>query len=135
MRAGYGAAVGYCLLVPEKPLPEIEAILSRYPGLLWHHCPDSRGCEGAPGMPDLIIVGPGGVSWREAKPPGDHPRGGQVAWKYGLIVAGQDWAVWRPADVSSGLVRRQADALSRPSRPEAPRACECTCANCSGCLG
>jgi hypothetical protein len=95
----------------EKPVPEIEAILTQYPGLLWHHCPDSRGCHGTPGMPDFIIVGPGGVSWREAKPDGRHPRGGQVAWKYGLIVAGQEWGVWTPADLKSGLVRARLETL------------------------
>lgn len=86
-------------------------ILAGFPGLLWHHCPDSRGCHGTPGMPDLIIIGPSGVSWRECKPPGDHPRGGQVTWKYGLIGAGQDWAVWTTADVASGLVRAELEGI------------------------
>jgi hypothetical protein len=118
----------------EKPLPEIAEILEQYPGLLWHHCPDSRGCIGSPGMPDVIIVGPGGVSWREVKPPGGHPHAGQIDWKYTLIAAGQDWGVWGPADVDNGQVLIRANALSRIPAVRVSGKCRCTCSNCVGCL-
>lgn len=98
-------------LVTEKPVGEIESILAQYPGLLWHHCPDSRGCHGTPGMPDFIVIGQHGVSWREAKPDGDHPRGDQITWKYGLIVAGANWGVWTPGDVNGGLIHAQLETL------------------------
>lgn len=100
----------------EKPIDAIEEILAGYPALLWHRCPDSRGCCGIPGLPDFLIIGPGGILWREAKPhAGEHPRGGQVAWKYGIMAHVMNWAVWTPADVASGLVQRELDQLTQPS--------------------
>jgi hypothetical protein len=95
----------------EKPVAEIEAILGQYRTVIWHHCPDSRGCHGRPGMPDFIIAGPGGKLWREAKPDGDRPRGDQLNWKYTLIALGCDYGVWTPTDVVSGRVRREIEAI------------------------
>lgn len=96
----------------EKPGNELEAILLReFPQLYWHHCPDSRGCDGQPGLPDFIVVGPRGVIAREAKPPGEHLRGGQVGWRYALLAAGVSCAIWTAQDIASGLVRAELEAL------------------------
>jgi hypothetical protein len=96
----------------EKPVAEIEKILTSYHSLLWHHCPDSRGCHGMPGMPDFTVIGPRGELWIEAKPhEGEHPHGGQLAWKYALIALGVKWVVWTPADIASGRVRLELEAL------------------------
>jgi hypothetical protein len=38
-------------------------------------------------------------------------RGRQVDWKYALLAAGQDWAVWSPCDLTSGHVDRELDRL------------------------
>jgi len=96
----------------EKPVGQIERIIAaEYPSLLWHHCPDSRGCHGRPGLPDFIVVGPGGIICREGKPPREHPRGGQVEWLYGLEAVGVSCRVWTPDDVASGLVRAELEAL------------------------
>lgn len=62
-------------------------------------------------MPDFIIIGPAGISWREAKPDGDHPRGPQITWKYRLMAAGADWGVWTPRDVNGGLVEAEVARL------------------------
>jgi len=98
--------------VTEKPIAEIEAIILGFPDLMWHHCPDSRGCSGTPGLPDFIIIGPRGIIWREAKPhPGELPRGGQVAWKYAVMANLMNYDVWTPADVASGRVRAELLAL------------------------
>jgi hypothetical protein len=95
----------------EKPIAELEAILHGYPALFWHHCPDSRGCHGRPGLPDFIVAGPGGLLGAEAKPPGDHPRGGQVAWRYALLAGGTPYVVWTAQDIASGRVRAELEAL------------------------
>jgi hypothetical protein len=96
----------------ERPIPEIEDILAEHPSLLWHHCGNSRTCDGPRGLTDLFILGPSGRRlWRECKPNGQHPREGQVAWKYGLLAGGEDWGVWTPADVRSGRVRAEIEAL------------------------
>jgi hypothetical protein len=94
----------------EKPVGDVEELLERTP-LLWHHCPDGRGCHGRPGLPDFIIVGPGGIAFREGKPPGQHPRGGQVEWRYALQAVGVPWAVWTVQDLASGLVQAELEAL------------------------
>jgi hypothetical protein len=97
----------------EKPIGAIEAILNEYPSLLWHHCPDSRGCQGMPGLPDFVIISPyRSMIWREVKPhAGEHPHGGQLTWKYTIQAIGMDWSVWTIADVDSGRVRREIEAL------------------------
>jgi hypothetical protein len=96
----------------EKPVAELERILSaEYPALLWHHCPDSRGCHGRPGLPDFVIVGRRGVIGREGKRPGQHPRGGQAEWRWALEAAGVSCAVWTERDIASGLVRAELEAL------------------------
>jgi hypothetical protein len=94
----------------EKPIADVEQLLERTP-LLWHHCPDSRGCHGRPGLPDFIVAGPGGVVFREGKPPGQHPRGGQVDWRYALSALGLSYSVWTARSVSSGLVAAELEAL------------------------
>lgn len=101
----------------EQGIDAIEAVLAEYPALQWHRCPDGRGCHGSPGIPDFVIAGARGVLYREVKPhAGEHPRGGQVAWKYALLAVGADWGVWIPADVDSGRVRRELEQLLEQAR-------------------
>lgn len=50
------------------------------------------------GWPDLVIVGPGGVIWRELKTEHKEPTDDQIAWGDALTQAGQSWAVWKPSD-------------------------------------
>jgi hypothetical protein len=74
-----------------------------------YHTHDSRRSD--PGFPDLVIVGKA-VLWRELK--ADHGRMTlhQHHWRELLQSAGQDWAVWRPADWMSGAIEQQLRALS-----------------------
>ncbi len=101
----------------EKVLGTIIYTLSdpddRYLGrLLWHHCRDSRHCAGAPGIPDLIIAGPGGVIWAEVKP-GLYSRlnPGQTSWRYMLEAAGELHMVWTAEDLADGTIRKMLDQL------------------------
>lgn len=66
-----------------------------------HHC---RMIESQAGFPDLVIIGVGGVLWRELKVPPDQLSGIQSALGYTLKAAAQDWAVWTPDDWWSGLI-------------------------------
>ena len=69
------------------------------------------------GFPDVMIVGPGGVLFRELKTyaaPNLNP--GQTTWRYRLQAAQQDWAVWTPRDLDSGRVDAELVALETPDQ-------------------
>ena len=101
----------------ESGLADIIAMLDdpadRYKGeMVWHHCRDSRHCNGVRGMPDLVIIGRGKVLWAEVKPyRGAHLTADQTTWKYNLIAAGYSYVVWTPADFRDGTVRLDLDSL------------------------
>lgn len=82
----------------------------------WHTStsPDGKG------WPDLSICGPGGLIFREIKAPKGRIRPEQRTWLMDLVRAGQDAAIWRPADLTSGLIPAtlQRLAKSRPSTTE-----------------
>lgn len=88
---------------------QIEAVLfdfrqavRNYPNLVWHHCRHSQSCEGN-GLPDLLIIGPGAILWRECKPhAGARISPAQTWWRYAIQAYGADWAIWTPEDVTSG---------------------------------
>jgi len=89
---------------------EVRRLLTAYGLRYAFHVPDSRGM--AAGLPDWIIIGAGRVLWRELKDP---YRGlSQAQWDVGdrLMEAGQDWAVWRPADYASGRVENEIRAAA-----------------------
>jgi hypothetical protein len=50
------------------------------------------------GFPDLVLVGPGGVLWRELKNATNGLDADQRLWRDALIAAGANWALWRPKD-------------------------------------
>ena len=109
----------------EAVLDDFREAVREYPHLVWHHCLHSTRCEGTPGLADLIIIGPGGILFRECKPhPGAHPSPAQTAWKYAILGAGGDWALWTPEDVTSGRMgedlRRAAAVPHMTLRPATP---------------
>jgi hypothetical protein len=63
------------------------------------------------GYPDLTIVGPGGVLFRELKSATGRSSREQLAWAAKLESAGADFAVWRPADLRSGRINAELRAL------------------------
>ena len=96
-----------------------------------HHCglyvahfrpmKDARGrwrtavaADGA-GYPDLTIVGPGGVLYREMKGATERSLPEQLVWADRLLAAGADFAVWRPRDWDSGAIQAQLQMLRRPA--------------------
>lgn len=65
-------------------------------GLLVFHDRDSR--RNNPGFPDLVIVGPEHVLFRELKTDTGAVRPDQTKWLHALRAAGQDARIWRPHD-------------------------------------
>lgn len=88
--------------------------LCDYLGIHWWHDTDSRKNRG--GLPDLILVG-NAVLWVELKAEKGRLRPAQAEFIERLQEAGQEVAVWRPSDWTSGRVIPRLKALSpRASR-------------------
>lgn len=78
------------------------------------------------GYPDLTIVGPGGVLFRELKSATGPTTPEQLAWLRNLRTAGADAGTWRPADLRTGRIQRELRALRKPQSvrsgiPQRPR--------------
>lgn len=87
---------------------EIRALLRRY-GLYGYHTHDSR--RSPAGWPDWVILGRG-LLFRELKSTGGYLTPAQRRVGYMLKAAGQDWDVWRPADLESGRIQRELERIS-----------------------
>jgi hypothetical protein len=83
--------------------------------LLVYHTHDSR--RSRRGFPDLVIVGPRGVLFRELKSETGKMEPDQTCWGQGLAESGANWAVWRPGDWHSGRIRAEVLALTARVRP------------------
>lgn len=73
-------------------------------GLLAHHCRDSRLCQGAPGFPDTVIVGPGGVAFVEVKSSEGLVSLDQAQWLNLLQRDGHQAGMVRPEHWHSGEI-------------------------------
>jgi hypothetical protein len=89
----------------------VRALLKLH-GLWGYHTHDSRRSE--PGWPDWCIIGRR-VIYRELKSQGGKLSSEQTRVRNLLLAAGQDWAVWRPADLHSGRIQRELAAVSASS--------------------
>lgn len=78
-------------------------------GVIRFHVHDSRGMT--PGFPDDVLIGRRGLLWRELKSQGGQLSPEQHNVRQALKSAGQDWALWRPADLVSGEILRQLMAI------------------------
>jgi hypothetical protein len=94
----------------EAELEEGIRALCKDLGILRFHVKDSRGTNA--GLPDDILIGPGGVLWRECKTQKGQLTNAQWAVANALNLAGQDWNTWRPADLLSGQIARELAALA-----------------------
>lgn len=69
------------------------------------------------GFPDLLILGPGGVLFRELKMttmPGRGLSPIQVTWRDRVKASGQDWGIWTPRDLRDGCIERELAAIETP---------------------
>ncbi len=78
----------------ERQLLDAVRDACRWAGLLTYHTHHSRRSE--PGFPDLVVVGPHGVIFRELKADRGRLSPDQRRWLDRLTQAGADAAVWRP---------------------------------------
>ena len=101
---------------------EVEKLCGRL-GLLFHHCPDGRGCHGQRGFPDLIIVGSRGLALLELKSDDGEPSADQELWIYTAYRAGSYGGedeygrmlhvrIMAPAHLESGELRTFLEALA-----------------------
>jgi hypothetical protein len=86
--------------------------LTKWLGLLAFHSGDSRR-DSCAGFPDLVIAGRGGVIYREAKTAVGRLRPEQMDWITTLTLAGADVAVWRPVDLTSGVIEKELKQLTK----------------------
>ena len=98
----------------EDELDDVIREACRVRGLLAYHTHDSRRSE--PGFPDWVIVGPGGVLFRECKGYDGRGRLGkwgpaQLQWHGGLVLAGANTGGWIPDDWCDGRIDRELEAL------------------------
>lgn len=63
------------------------------------------------GLPDDILIGRRRVLWRELKSESGALTPDQRRVGSRLLLAGQDWGVWRPRDLASGIIASQLDRL------------------------
>ncbi len=80
----------------ERDLLDTIRDACRWSGLLCYHTADSRRSER--GFPDLVVVGPHGVIFRELKAFSGRLTADQRRWLDRLTEAGANAGVWRPDD-------------------------------------
>ncbi len=73
-----------------------------------HHCAMKQSQAG---FPDLVIIGRRGVLWRELKVPPDTPTTEQRLLGYRLVAAHQDYKIWTPAELDSGEIYEELEAI------------------------
>jgi hypothetical protein len=84
--------------------------------LLYHHCPDSRRCQGQSGFPDLFIAGPHGAILAELKTATGESSAEQDLWHW-IIDRGRGgspcpWHLWRPEHLADGTIERVLDTIA-----------------------
>lgn len=92
----------------EAQLQSAVIELAKHTGhTLIYHTHDSRRSQ--PGFPDLILIDPirRRILARELKTDTGTLRGPQALWLAGLQAVGIDAAVWRPADLRSGMILKE----------------------------
>lgn len=79
--------------------------------LLIFHCRDSRVTFGK-GFPDLVISGPRGTVFAELKTNGSSLTPDQRHWGSILQRGGEQWYIWRPRDLESGVIAATLKSIS-----------------------
>jgi hypothetical protein len=99
------------LEMTEVQLYESIRTLARMLGLRLYHTHDSR--RSYSGFPDVVVLGTGGLLFRELKRDGTGLKPEQRLWLDALVEAGADAGVWRPADWHSGRITTELGQLRR----------------------
>jgi hypothetical protein len=103
-------------------LEEVEHLCRQFK-LYWHHCGDSRRCQGQAGLPDLLILGPGGIILAELKDAWNDTSAAQEQWRgaifHWMSESSVRWVLWRPADFDSRRIHEQLHDLRWPRRRSA----------------
>ncbi len=91
-------------------------------GIRWVHIdtPYRNKSRDLIGFPDLQLFGTAGIAFRELKSQHGKMRPEQTDWRYRLLAAGQDWAVWRPSDLASGAIAAELDRLCTRASAQPP---------------
>ena len=79
-------------------------------GLFGYHTRNSKGS--GPGWPDWVIIGRGGILFRELKAEQGTVSPEQRHVGDLITRAGGNWAVWRPRDLLDGSVGRELASLA-----------------------
>lgn len=108
---------GPALRMTHAQLDQNVAGLARWLRLYAYHTRNSTGS--ARGFPDWVLIGPGGILYRENKVPPDTLKPDQRAYGKALTAAGANWGVWRPEDWHTDRIRREMDAIAHPVREQA----------------
>jgi hypothetical protein len=95
----------------ETELRRAVIAAARRLGLLVHHCTAAERCIGK-GLPDLIIVGPGGLAVAELKSEDGNTTESQDDWLRTLAIAGVHVYLWRPTSWTSGRIERVLNSLA-----------------------
>lgn len=95
----------------ERQLQDLILNLARHLGWRSYHTFDSRRSQ--PGFPDLVLVRGSRVLWRELKAQTGRLSSEQHGWLHDLERAGQDAAVWRPADWFTDVIRNDLEEERR----------------------
>jgi len=66
------------------------------------------------GFPDWVIVGPGGIYFRECKSTDGRRSLAQIAWGKAITAAGGNYALWRPEALAGGHILTELQALANP---------------------
>lgn len=93
----------------EDELSEAVRTMAKAFRLFAYHTHDSR--RSAPGFPDWVFISVRGVLWRELKKQDGDLSSSQRRVRDLLIAAGQDWGLWKPADLRSGRIEQELRAL------------------------
>lgn len=93
----------------ESQLQDTVVQLCKLFGVSWYHPYYSR--RSVPGWPDLALVGARKLIFRELKTETGRVSPEQERWGLMLRYVGQDWAVWRPSDLTSGRIQRELEAI------------------------
>lgn len=81
--------------------------------LMYYHT--HRSQHSPAGFLDDVIMGSGGLIYRENKREGKNLTPAQQRWYDGLAAHGYDVGVWRPSDWFSGRIMKELAALSAVS--------------------